>query len=96
MNLYINYSTYILLNMINIVNILLQAGNFSRALDLAFRTKQFGALQMISGDLDERADPELLKRCADFFLENGQYDKAVDLLGIGKKVGYSLVVVCCL
>ena len=42
---------------------------------------------MISGDLDERADPELLQRCADFFLENGQYDKAVDLLGIGKKVG---------
>ncbi|XP_052768007.1 intraflagellar transport protein 140 homolog [Mya arenaria] len=62
-----------------------KAGNFSRALDLSFRTKQFGALQMISGDLDERADPELLKRCADFFLENGQYDKAVDLLGIGKK-----------
>jgi hypothetical protein len=29
---------------------------------------------MISGDLDERADPELLQRCADFFL------------GIGKKV----------
>ena len=41
---------------------------------------------MISGDLDERADPELLQRCADFFLENGQFDKAVDLLGIGKKV----------
>ena len=46
---------------------------------------------MISGDLDERADPELLQRCADFFLENGQYDKAVDLLGIGKKVSYSMV-----
>ncbi|XP_060569057.1 intraflagellar transport protein 140 homolog [Ruditapes philippinarum] len=62
-----------------------KAGNFSRALDLSFRAKQFGALQMISGDLDERADPELLQRCADFFLENGQFDKAVDLLGIGKK-----------
>ncbi|KAL5018582.1 hypothetical protein ScPMuIL_004304 [Solemya velum] len=63
-----------------------KAGNFSKALDLAFRSKQFGALQLISGDLDERADPELLQQCADFFLENGQYDKAVDLLGIGKKV----------
>lgn len=62
-----------------------KAGNFSRALDLSFRAKQFGALQMISSDLDERADPELLKKCADFFLENGQYDKAVDLLAIGKK-----------
>ncbi|KAK3579473.1 hypothetical protein CHS0354_028282 [Potamilus streckersoni] len=62
-----------------------KAGNFSRALDLAFRAKQFGALQMISGDLDGRADPELLQRCANFFLENGQYDKAVDLLALGKK-----------
>ena len=63
-----------------------QAGNYSKALELAFTTKQFGALQLISSDLDERADPELLQRCADFFLENGQYDKAVDLLAIGKKV----------
>ncbi|GFO12432.1 intraflagellar transport protein 140 homolog, partial [Plakobranchus ocellatus] len=62
-----------------------KAGNYSKALDLAFTTKQFGALQLISSDLDERADPELLQRCADFFLENGQYDKAVDLLAIGKK-----------
>ena len=64
-----------------------QAGNFSKALDLAFSTKQFGALQMISSDLDERADPELLERCANFFIDNGQHDKAVDLLAIGKKVG---------
>ncbi|XP_021344536.1 intraflagellar transport protein 140 homolog, partial [Mizuhopecten yessoensis] len=62
-----------------------KAGNFSKALDLSFRSKQFGALQMISGDLDERADPELLQRCGDFFMDNGQYDKAVDLLAIGKK-----------
>ena len=63
-----------------------QAGNFSKALDLAFTTKQFGALQMISSDLDERADPELLERCANFFIDNDQHDKAVDLLAIGKKV----------
>lgn len=62
-----------------------KAGNFSKALDLAFSAKQFGALQMISSDLDERADPELLQRCASFFIDNGQYDKAVDLLAIGKK-----------
>lgn len=64
----------------------LQAGNFSKAVDLSFKARQFGALQLISGELDERADPELLKRCGDFFMENGQYDKAVDLLAIGKKV----------
>ncbi|XP_050392806.2 intraflagellar transport protein 140 homolog [Patella vulgata] len=62
-----------------------KAGNFSKATDLAFKNKEFGALQHISGDLDERADPELLRRCGDFFLENGQYDKAVDLLALAKK-----------
>lgn len=65
----------------------MQAGNFSKALDLSFKTKQYGALQLVSGDLDEKADPEVLQRCADFFIENEQYDKAVDLLAIAKKVG---------
>ena len=64
----------------------LQAGNFSKALDLAFTTKQFSALQMISEDLDDKTDPELLQRCADFFIDNGQYDRAVDLLAVAKKV----------
>lgn len=81
----INHSINFIGIISNQLNIL-QAGNFSKALDLSFRAKQFGALQLISGELDERADPELLQRCGDFFLENGQYDKAVDLLAIGKKV----------
>ncbi|XP_059152845.1 intraflagellar transport protein 140 homolog [Physella acuta] len=62
-----------------------KAGNYSKALELAFTTKQYESLQQISSELDERADPELLQKCADFFLENGQYDKAVDMLAIGKK-----------
>ncbi|XP_064637216.1 intraflagellar transport protein 140 homolog [Lineus longissimus] len=62
-----------------------KAGNLPRALDLAFRTRQFGALQHISDDLDQKADPELLQRCANFFTENGQYDKAVDLLATARK-----------
>lgn len=66
-----------------------QAGHFSKALDLAFTTKQFAALQMISEDLDDKTDPQLLQRCADFFIENGQFDRAVDLLAIAKKVGHS-------
>ena len=64
----------------------LQSGNLPRALDLAFRTRQFGALQHISDDLDQKADPELLQRCANFFTDNGQYDKAVDLLATARKV----------
>jgi len=62
-----------------------KAGSFSKALDLAFETKQFGALQVISESLTSNTDPEVLKRCAQFFLDNGQFDKAVDLLAIGKK-----------
>ncbi|XP_013414894.1 intraflagellar transport protein 140 homolog [Lingula anatina] len=62
-----------------------KSGNFSKALELAFTTRQFGALQLIAGDLDEKTDPELLQRCADFFMENGQNDRAVDLLAIGKR-----------
>ena len=41
---------------------------------------------MISEDLDDKTDPELLQKCADFFIENGQFDRAVDLLAIAKKV----------
>ncbi|ELT94193.1 hypothetical protein CAPTEDRAFT_114177 [Capitella teleta] len=62
-----------------------KAGYFSKALDLAFTTKQYAALQMISEDLNEKTDPELLQRCADFFTENSQFDRAVDLLAMGRK-----------
>ena len=67
-----------------------QAGYFSKALDLAFNTKQFAALQIISEDLNESTDPELVARCADFFIENSQFDRAVDLLAVAKKVGERL------
>ena len=41
---------------------------------------------MIALDLDSKADPALLQKVADYFLENNQFDKAVDLLAIAKKV----------
>ncbi|XP_041473205.1 intraflagellar transport protein 140 homolog isoform X2 [Lytechinus variegatus] len=62
-----------------------KGGHFSKALELAFESQQFGALQLISEDLDERTDPVLLNRCAQFFMEHGQYDKAVDLLVVAGK-----------
>ncbi|XP_067952050.1 intraflagellar transport protein 140 homolog [Watersipora subatra] len=62
-----------------------KAGSFSKALDLAFETKQFAALQVISESLTSNTDPEVLKRCAQFFLDNGQFDRAVDLLAVGRK-----------
>ena len=66
-----------------------QGGHFSKALELAFESQQFGALQLISEDLDERTDPVLLNRCAQFFMEHGQFDKAVDLLVVAGKVSQS-------
>lgn len=62
-----------------------KAGHFSKALELAFATQQFVALQLIAEDLDESSDPALLARCSDFFLEHNQYEKAVELLLAAKK-----------
>ncbi|XP_033630790.1 intraflagellar transport protein 140 homolog [Asterias rubens] len=67
-----------------------KGGHFSKALELAFKTQQFGALQLIAEDLDERTDPVLLNRCAEFFMEHGQYDKAVDLMVVAKKYDEAL------
>lgn len=64
----------------------MQAGHFSKALELAFATQQFGALQLIAEDLDEKSDPALLARCSDFFIEHAQYEKAMELLLTAKKV----------
>lgn len=66
-----------------------QGGRPSKAIDLAFKTEQFGALQMISDDLDENADPEVLRKCAEFFIDHEQFDKAVNLLVVAKKVSFS-------
>ncbi|XP_028562119.2 intraflagellar transport protein 140 homolog isoform X1 [Podarcis muralis] len=62
-----------------------KAGHLSKALELAFATEQFGALQLIADDLDEKSDPALLARCSDFFIEHAQYEKAVELLLAAKK-----------
>lgn len=63
-----------------------QAGHFSKALELAFATQQFGALQLIAEDLDEKSDPALLARCSGFFIDHAQYEKAVELLLTARKV----------
>ncbi|XP_043945229.1 intraflagellar transport protein 140 homolog [Protopterus annectens] len=62
-----------------------KAGYFSKALELASATQQFVALQQIAEDLNEKSDPALLARCSDFFIEHGQYEKAVELLLAARK-----------
>ena len=61
-----------------------KAGYLGKALELAFATNQHNALQFISGNLDSDTDPVLLNRTADFFLQGGQYNKAVELYAASK------------
>ncbi|XP_069761379.1 intraflagellar transport protein 140 homolog isoform X2 [Narcine bancroftii] len=62
-----------------------KSGHFSKAVELAFATQQFSALQLIAEELDENSDPALLSRCSDFFIEHGQFQKAVEMLITAKK-----------
>lgn len=50
-----------------------KGGRVAKALDLCFRHKMYDPLAEISGDLDSSADPELLRRAADFFIDNREY-----------------------
>ena len=72
-----------------------QAGHVSKALELAFSTEQFGALQLIAEDLNENSDPALLARCSDFFIKHSQYLKAVELLVAAKNVCVYICIYVC-
>ncbi|XP_042254080.1 intraflagellar transport protein 140 homolog [Thunnus maccoyii] len=67
-----------------------KAGYVSKALELAFATQQFSALQLIAEDLNENSDPALLARCSDFFIKHSQFEKAVELLVAAKKYHQAL------
>lgn len=62
-----------------------KAGLLHKALDIAFNTKQYSALQLIIMDVNADSDPALIEKCADYFVENDQIEKAVDLLATGRK-----------
>ncbi|KAK6735116.1 hypothetical protein RB195_018357 [Necator americanus] len=61
-----------------------KAGMVGRALDLAFRAEQFSALDLVTKDLHSGCDPSVLKRAAEFFSINQNYEKAVELLCLAK------------
>jgi intraflagellar transport protein 140 len=68
-----------------------KAGHTTKAVDLAFRANKYAELALITDGLTEKTDPLLIRRVADFFMENEQFDKAVDLLAVTKKVVLFLV-----
>lgn len=56
---------------------------------MAFKTSHYDTLLQIATDLDANSDPALIKKCSDYFMANEQFDKAVNLLAVGRKVGIS-------
>ncbi|XP_031832698.1 intraflagellar transport protein rempA isoform X2 [Nomia melanderi] len=62
-----------------------KAGLLHKALDIAFKTKQYSALQLIIMDVNADSDPALILKCAEYFVQNDQIEKAVDLLATGRK-----------
>ncbi|XP_014248149.1 intraflagellar transport protein 140 homolog [Cimex lectularius] len=62
-----------------------KAGMFHKALDLAFRNNQFDAVELIATELTSDDDKELLVKCADYFIEQEHFEKAVHLLAIAKQ-----------
>lgn len=68
-----------------------KAGLISKAVDLAFKSGQVSTVAQIAGELDEYADPSVIRRCAEYFNSLGQYDRAVHLLVTGKQVSKTFV-----
>jgi intraflagellar transport protein 140 len=57
-----------------------RAGLISKAIELAFSSQQPDILQVIASELDEKSDPELITRCAEFFQNINLHHKAIVLL----------------
>jgi len=68
-----------------------KGGDIPKSLDLCFkagnqgRTSMFDVLRTIASELDENANPQTVARCAEFFIEHGQFEKAVQLFITGKR-----------
>uniref|UniRef100_A0A1I8C3E1 Intraflagellar transport protein n=1 Tax=Meloidogyne hapla TaxID=6305 RepID=A0A1I8C3E1_MELHA len=71
-----------------------KAGMVGSALDYACKTGQFGALDLIAQELNEKSDPAVLTRAAQFFSSNQQDKTAVQLLVFAKR--YNEAVQLCL
>merc|ERR1740133_607876 len=59
-----------------------KAGFQTRALELCFSARLFDALRKIADDLNAESDPEILAKCAEFFMQHNQHEKAVHLLSM--------------
>ncbi|XP_055383288.1 intraflagellar transport protein 140 homolog [Condylostylus longicornis] len=62
-----------------------RAGMLHKAVEMAFASKQPETLQVIASELTADSDPELVNRCAEFFISIEQAPKAVQLLAKSKQ-----------
>ena len=72
------------------VSLYQKAGAVTKALNLCFRAHLFDDLRQIAdsiGKMGTKADPETLAKCAAFFVEHKQHDKAVHLYVMGGRIG---------
>ncbi|XP_049537307.1 intraflagellar transport protein 140 homolog [Anopheles darlingi] len=67
-----------------------RAGMLHKAVEMAFRSQQPEALQVIAAELDASSDPELVARCAKFFLASEQPYRAVQLLANARQLERAL------
>lgn len=69
-----------------------RAGLISKAIELAFSSQQPDILQVIASELDEKSDPELITRCAEFFQNINLFHKAIMLLAKARQFEKALYV----
>lgn len=66
------------------------SGMLHKAIEMAFASQQPETLQVIAAELDATSDPDLIGRCADFFIQSQQPQKAANLLATAKQYDRSL------
>lgn len=69
-----------------------RSGMLHKAVEMAFASEQPETLQVIAAELDAKSDPELVERCAEFFISSQQPQKAANLLANAKRYEKSLAV----
>lgn len=69
-----------------------RSGMIHKAVEMAFASEQPETLQVIAAELDAQSDPELVQRCAEFFANSHQPQKAANLLANAKEYEKSLTI----
>ncbi|KAL9643912.1 hypothetical protein ABK040_013321 [Willaertia magna] len=72
-----------------------KGGNLSKAIDLCFKYQLFDTLSTIADNIFEdnskiENDPEVFMKCSQFFIEHGQFERAVQMYIRGKEFELAL------